>query len=83
MVAVLVDSRKDGETAWIATRGLSRFSVSGLSGCHVVVGILQSEHEILVNEDGEYDLPPDAEMVKVVHRDACEDSRVFVDLIRG
>lgn len=81
MVAIVVDSRQDGETAWVATRGLGRIKVEGMSGCRVEVLCLP-EDLLEVEGNGEYDLPGEPEFVKVRHTETNVGCRVFVDLVR-
>lgn len=81
MVAILVDSRRDGKTAWVATRGLEQAKVEGLAGCRVAVTCKPSMKEYEWEEDCEFDLPDGTEFVMVQHLNANKNSRVFVDLI--
>lgn len=83
MVAVLADSRQEGKTAWVATRGLFRVKVSGIAGCKVRI-LLKPDHllGLEVLDDGEYDLPGEPEFVMAEHIETTKDSRVFVDLVR-
>lgn len=81
MVAILVDSRKDGETAWVATRGLAGVRVEGLAGCIVQMCCRPCNSVLEAREDGEIVLPEGTEFVQAVHIDANKESRVFVDLI--
>lgn len=82
MVAILVDGRSEGETGWIATRGMGRIKVEGLAGCQVEVMAYKHDNSIIVTDDGIYDLPVDTDFVKVKHTKTNKDSRVFVDLVR-
>lgn len=82
MVAILVDSRQEGKTGWVATRGLDKVKVEGIAGCAVELHCLPMEAVLVIDADGEYNLPLDTESVMAKHIETGCDSKVFVDLVR-
>lgn len=82
MIAVLVDSRKEGKSGWVAVRHTLQIVVTGLTGGLVGIRFDQDEgeHSVLISEDGEFPLPSGTETVQAEILETTDDTKVFVDL---
>lgn len=84
MIAVLIDSRKQGSSAKVAVRGASRIKLSGLDGDTVRILFFdgcESPEEMLFEADCELPFASPVEFVIAEHL-ICGSGRVFVDLLR-
>jgi hypothetical protein len=83
--AVLIDSKREGESCWSAIRSSREILVAGLSSGDLVEIHFCNGEVVSIDPRGgpslRLDVPEGAERVKAVHKEANGDSGVYVDLV--